>query len=85
MFWRVVRGMLPHKTPRGAVALARLKVFDGVPHPYDKMKKVVVPHALRIVRLRPGRRYTVLHKLASELGWNKMSIVSVSSIILLLL
>ena len=35
MFWRVVRGMLPHKTKRGAAALQRLKVFEGIPYPYD--------------------------------------------------
>jgi ribosomal protein L13 len=29
MFWRAVRGMLPHKTPRGMHALRRLKVFEG--------------------------------------------------------
>lgn len=37
MFWRTVRGMVPHKLPRGAAALAHLKVFEGVPPPYDKV------------------------------------------------
>ncbi|KAL7380176.1 hypothetical protein ABVT39_013184 [Epinephelus coioides] len=36
IFWRTVRGMLPHKTKRGQAALERLKVFDGIPPPYDK-------------------------------------------------
>ncbi|KAJ8333185.1 hypothetical protein SKAU_G00420810 [Synaphobranchus kaupii] len=31
IFWRTVRGMLPHKTKRGQAALDRLKVFDGIP------------------------------------------------------
>lgn len=35
--------MIPHKTARGAAALERLKVFEGVPPPYDKQKKMVVP------------------------------------------
>ncbi len=52
MFWRVVRGMLPHKTPRGAEALGRLKVFEGIPAPYDKVKRVVVPAALKVIRIR---------------------------------
>lgn len=30
-------GMLPHKTKRGQAALERLKVFDGIPPPYDKV------------------------------------------------
>ena len=37
IFWRVVRGMLPHKTARGAAALNRLKCFEGVPPPFDKV------------------------------------------------
>merc|ERR1719387_1629042 len=43
MFWRSIRGMVPHKTARGAAALDRLKAFDGCPHPYDKKKRLVVP------------------------------------------
>lgn len=33
-------GMLPHKTKRGQAALERLKVFDGIPPPYDKVMDV---------------------------------------------
>ena len=79
IFWRTVRGMVPHKTKRGMEALGRLKVcvhtgkacqcsnsvclsgghvqvFEGVPPPYDKQKRMVVPGALRVLRLKPGRR-----------------------------
>ena len=42
--------MIPHKTKRGAAALARLKVYEGVPPPYDKTKRVVVPDALKWVQ-----------------------------------
>ena len=52
--FKVVRGMIPHKTKRGMEALNRLKVFDGVPPPYDRMKRMVVPSALRVVKLAPG-------------------------------
>ena len=41
VFWRVVRGMVPHKTPRGVAALAKFKVFDGIPAPYDTKKRQV--------------------------------------------
>jgi len=68
--------MLPHKSKRGAAALARLKVFEGVPPPYDKVKRVVVPDALRVLRLRPGRRYTVLGQLAEQVGWKFGGVVS---------
>ena len=37
ILWRTVRGMLPHKTARGQAALERLKVFEGIPPPYDKV------------------------------------------------
>ena len=48
--------MLPHKTKRGQAALDRLKVFDGIPQPYDKKKWMVVPAALKVVRLKPTRK-----------------------------
>merc|ERR1712130_665730 len=69
MFWRTVRGMVPHKLPRGEAALAHLKVFEGIPPPYDKVNRVVCPQALRVLRLRPGRRYTRVGRLAHEVGW----------------
>jgi large subunit ribosomal protein L13Ae len=37
IFWRTVRGMLPHKMHRGKAALMRLKAFEGVPQPYDRV------------------------------------------------
>jgi large subunit ribosomal protein L13Ae len=57
ILYRAIRGMVPHKTARGAEALKRIKLFEGVPPPYDKRKKVVVPAALRVLRLKPGRKY----------------------------
>lgn len=75
MFWRTVRGMLPHKTPKGSVALARLKVFEGIPFPYDHKKRMVVPDALKIVRLRDNRKFTVLGDLAQLAGWTKKSLI----------
>ena len=56
IFWRTVRGMLPHKTKQGAAALNHLKVFEGVPPPYDRVKRMVVPRALRVLRLKPDRK-----------------------------
>lgn len=67
--------MVPHKTARGKAALERLKVFEGIPAPYDKKKRVVVPQALRVLRLKPGRKYTTLGKLATNVGWKYESVV----------
>jgi large subunit ribosomal protein L13Ae len=75
MFYRVVRGMIPHKTPRGAAALERLKVYEGVPPPFDKVKRMVVPAALKVLRLKPGRKTTVLKRLSSEFGWKYADVV----------
>lgn len=52
----VCLGMLPHKTFRGKEALDRLKVFEGIPPPYDKQKRMVVPSALKVLRLKPRRK-----------------------------
>lgn len=55
-FFLIPKGMLPYKTKRGQEALKRLKSFEGVPPPYDKSARKVVPDALRIMRLKPGRK-----------------------------
>ncbi|CAH6722109.1 60S ribosomal protein L16-B [[Candida] jaroonii] len=75
IFYKAIKGMVPHKTARGKAALERLKVFEGVPPPYDKKKRVVVPQALRVLRLKPGRKYTTVGKLSSSVGWKYESIV----------
>lgn len=62
--------MIPHKTKRGEAALARLKVYEGVPPPYDKTKKMVIPDALKVLRLQAGHKYCLLGRLSSEVGWN---------------
>ncbi|KAK3013419.1 hypothetical protein RJ639_010231 [Escallonia herrerae] len=54
------------RTKRGAAALARLKVYEGVPPPYDKMKRMVIPDALKVLRLQAGHK----GQLSSEVGWN---------------
>ena len=69
MLWRTVRGMVHQKTARGQEALSRLSTFEGIPAPYDKQKRVVVPAALRVMRLKPGRDYTVIGDLAHAVGW----------------
>ena len=67
--------MIPHKTARGAAAMERLKVFEGVPGPYDKKKRMVVPQALRVLRLKPGRKYCTVGRLSHEVGWKYKDVV----------
>lgn len=67
--------MLPHKSPKGAAALGRLKIFEGVPAPYDTKKREVVPDALRAVKLSSFRKFCKLGDLSSEVGWSKGSLI----------
>merc|ERR1712094_165299 len=76
MFLRVVRGMLPHKHYRGSAAFQRVKCLEGIPEPFNSVKRVVVPDALRIQRLRPGRKFSCLGKLAADLGWGYSDVVA---------
>merc|ERR1711971_396834 len=73
--WRTIRGMVHQKTARGQAAIGRLSTFEGIPHPYDKMKRKVIPAALRVVRLKPGRKYTKMGDLANNVGWKHKELV----------
>ncbi|KVI08085.1 Ribosomal protein L13, partial [Cynara cardunculus var. scolymus] len=66
---------------RGPAALARLKVYEGVPTPYNRKKRMVIPDVLKLVyilsistfmvlRLTVGHKYCLLGQLSSEVGWN---------------
>jgi large subunit ribosomal protein L13Ae len=76
ILWRVVRGMIPHKTERGKAALERLKVFEGIPHPFDRLKRECVPAALKSLRLKPGRKFCRLGDLATHVGWKHDNLIS---------
>lgn len=67
--------MLPHKTERGVAALNRVKMFEGIPAPYDKLKRMVVPSALTVQKLKPGRDVTNLGLLSHEIGWKHMELI----------
>ena len=76
IMWRTRRGMVPHTTPKGAAAMGRVKCFDGVPLSMNAKKKMVVPDALKAVRLRPRSKYSVLGNIAKECGWTKQDLIS---------
>ncbi|PWZ00944.1 ribosomal protein L13 [Testicularia cyperi] len=75
ILYKTIRGMVPHKTARGAAALQRLKVYEGVPPPFDRKKKMVIPAALRVLRLKPGRKFATIKRISHEVGWNHMETV----------
>ena len=72
---RTIRGMIPYKTSKGAAAMGRIKCFDGCPVSCNTMKKMVVPCALKAVRLAPRAKYTTLGKVAKETGWTKQQLI----------
>ena len=69
MFYRVVRGMVPHKKPHGRRQLAKLTCYDGVPPRFQHTKKMRVITAYRAIRLDPNRPYTSLGRLMTCFGW----------------
>nr|WIG64892.1 ribosomal protein L13 [Agasicles hygrophila] len=75
IFWKTVRGMVPHKTERGKQALRKLKAYEGIPPPYDRRKRVVVPGALRVICLKPGRKFCHVGRLSHEVGWKYQTVV----------
>eukprot|EP00831_Metopus_contortus_P073956 TRINITY_DN674_c0_g1_i5.p1 TRINITY_DN674_c0_g1~~TRINITY_DN674_c0_g1_i5.p1 ORF type:complete len:232 (-),score=42.45 TRINITY_DN674_c0_g1_i5:20-715(-) len=75
VFFKAVRGMLPRKTARGEAAMSRLKVFEGVPHPYDTKKKMIVTDALSLLKLKKFRPYTTLAELCIRVGWKHRAVV----------
>lgn len=75
ILFKAIRGMVPHKTSRGAAALKRLALYEGVPPAQDKVKRMVVPDALRVLRLKPGRKYCTLKRISHEFGWGYKDVV----------
>ena len=69
IFFKAVRGMLPRKTDRGEHAMSRLKVFEGIPHPYDRKKRMIVTDALRLLKLKSFRPCCQLKELCVRVGW----------------
>ncbi|NIG61642.1 0S ribosomal protein L13a isoform X1 [Pontoporia blainvillei] len=76
IFGRTVQGMLPYKTKRGQAALDHLKMFEGIPPPYDKKKRLAVPAALKVVRLKPTWKFAYLGRLAHEVGWKYQAVTA---------
>merc|ERR1712037_903146 len=68
--------MVPHKTERGKAALKRLQTFEGVPPPYDTQKRMVIPSCLKVMRLKPGRKFCSIGRLSHEIGWKYQDVVA---------
>jgi len=53
----------------------RLKVFEGIPPPYDKKKRFVLASCMKVVKLKPYRRFAELSRLAHEVGWKNKALI----------
>ena len=51
-------------------------MFEGIPSPYDTMKRKVIPAALKIIRLKNFRKYSELGEICSHVGWKKRDLVT---------
>ena len=62
-----IRGMLPHRQPKGKQAYKRLQVFIGVPNGLkdQKMETLKSAHAEKL-----ACSYFTVGEFAKELGWN---------------
>ena len=69
LFFRVVRGMIPHKKPKGRRMLKLLTTYNGVPPRYATITKYKLVTAYRALRLDPNRPYTSLGRLCTAFGW----------------
>ncbi|MDG6989010.1 MAG: 50S ribosomal protein L13 [Nitrososphaerota archaeon] len=65
---RMVRGMVPRKKPKGAVAMKRLRVYIGVPEGVDGSKLMKFDDA---AATRPIPVYVTMADLSKSLGWNE--------------
>ncbi|KAL4842898.1 hypothetical protein H8958_021720 [Nasalis larvatus] len=54
----------------------RLQVFDSIPPPYDKKKWMVVPAVVKVVRLKPARKFPYLGRLAHKVGWKYQAVTA---------
>uniref|UniRef100_A0A8C4RFY3 Large ribosomal subunit protein uL13 n=1 Tax=Erpetoichthys calabaricus TaxID=27687 RepID=A0A8C4RFY3_ERPCA len=54
----------------------RAPVRGMLPHKTKRGKRMVVPAALKIVRLKPSSKFAVLGRLAHEVGWKYQAITA---------
>lgn len=68
VFKRMVRGMVPRKKPKGAVAMKNLRVYIGVP---EEGKKWEFTKLNDTAASRPVPVYVTMRDLSKNLGWNE--------------
>ncbi|KAL0349162.1 UNVERIFIED_CONTAM: 60S ribosomal protein L13a-4 [Sesamum angustifolium] len=69
VFFGLVEDDPPQDQARSSCACS-FEGYEGIPPPYDKIKRMVIPDALKVLRLQAGHKYCLLGRLSSEVGWN---------------
>jgi large subunit ribosomal protein L13 len=65
---KTVRGMLPHRQPKGKSAYKKLRVFLGIPKEFEEKQMITLKEASASKLKGP---YLTLGELAKEIGWNE--------------
>jgi large subunit ribosomal protein L13 len=65
---KTVRGMLPHRQPKGKSAFKRLRVFLSIPKEFEENQMITIKDAKASKIKGP---YFTLGELAKEIGWNE--------------
>jgi large subunit ribosomal protein L13 len=65
---RMVRGMVPRKKPKGALAMKRLRVYVGIP---AEVKATKLTRFEGTTATRPIPVYVTMGDLSKSLGWNE--------------
>ncbi|KAF4014516.1 hypothetical protein G4228_005915, partial [Cervus hanglu yarkandensis] len=61
---------------KGQAALEPLEVFDGIPPPCNQKRPMVLPAALKAVRLKPTRKFAYLGRLAHDVSWKDQAVMA---------
>ncbi len=69
IFKRSIRGMLPHKKPRGREAFESVRVYVGNPYEHDDDHEAEILEDTSLDRLS-NIRFVHLHEVAEQLGAN---------------
>jgi large subunit ribosomal protein L13 len=63
---RVVRGMIPYKTPRGSLAYKRVMCYIGLPDAYKNEKMIIIDKAN--IKHIPNLKYVTVSELCKQMG-----------------
>merc|ERR1711878_124761 len=74
-FYRNKLKVLKFLRLRCNVKPARGPFHFRVPPPYDKKKRMVVPSALKVLRVKPGRKFCSLGRLSHDVGWKYQDVI----------